>query len=62
MVLKLKIIEWMEDMIARLILSWCSLEYRSKKFKVFPETGTCHCLLVGCEVLPVSEDRKGTLG
>lgn len=62
MALKLKVIEQLEEMVARLILSWCSLEYRSKKFKVLPETGTCHCLLVGCEILPVSEDREGTLG
>jgi len=57
MVLKLNIIEQMEETIARLILSWIALECRSKKFKIFPETGTCHCLFVGCEVLPVSEDR-----
>jgi hypothetical protein len=57
MVLKLKVIEQMEEMIARLILSWFNLECRSKKFQVFPDTGTCHCLLVGCEVLPVSEDK-----
>jgi len=42
MVLKLEIIEQMEEMIVRLILSWFNLECRSKMFKVFPETGTCH--------------------
>jgi len=36
MVLKLKIIKQMEEMTARLILSWFNLECRSKKLRVLP--------------------------
>jgi hypothetical protein len=39
MVCKRKIIEHMEEMIARLISSWFGLEHRSKKFKVFQKLG-----------------------